>query len=223
VGLARKWSELAGRLPAGWVDAQARLHLSDPARLDRATALLGPVQATRSPDGVLSFRVASDGSGPSTAQAERVLELLDREGIEGPIELAATTRAETGEAPAPATTRARPVPRRLPEAWDAAVATLPADWSDLLAEVELDSSDYLERAALHLAPLNPGRDGDRLALRFRCARTTGYGASPGMVRRCLERCDGSGIVGHVQALRVLSDTRPVQTQGPVWQISGRTV
>jgi hypothetical protein len=223
VKLAREWRELAGRLPADWAGAQARLHLGDPAQLDRAAALLGPVQATRSPDGVLSFRVAGDGSGPSTAQAERVLELLDREGIEGTIELAAATRAETERAPAPATPRARPVPQRLPEAWDAALATLPADWSDLLAEVELDSSDYLERAALHLSPINPRRDGDRIALRFRCARIAGYGASPGMVRRCLERCDESEIVGHVHVLRVLSDTRPVQTQGPVWQISGRTV
>jgi hypothetical protein len=222
VKLAREWSELTGRLPAAWVDAQARLHLADPAQLDRATALLGPVQATRSPDDVLSFRVAGDGSGPTTAQAQRVLELLDRAGIEGTIELAATTRVETELAPAPAAPRARPVPHRLPEAWDAELATLPADWSDLLAEVELDSSDYLERAALHLSPINPRRDGDRLALRFRCARIAGYGASPGMVRRCLERCDENGIVGHVRALRVLSDTRPVQTQGPVWQISGQT-
>jgi hypothetical protein len=226
VKLAREWRELAGRLPAGRIDARVRLHLAEPAQLDRAAALLGPVQATRSPDGVLSFRVASDGSGPSTAQAERVLELLDRDGIEGTIELAETTQIEVGVAErtaAPAAARARPVPQRLPEAWDAALATLPADWSDLLAEVGLDSSDYLGRAALHLAPLNPRRDGDRLALRFRCARTAGYGASPGMARRCLERCDESGIVGHVHVLRVLSDTRPVQTQGPVWLIAGQTV
>ena len=51
----------------------------------------------------------------------------------------------------------------------------------------------------------------------------GYGASPGMVRRCLERCDEDGIAGRVHVLRALSDTRPVQTQGPVWQIAGRTV
>jgi len=44
-----------------------------------------------------------------------------------------------------------------------------------------------------------------------------------MVRRCLERCDEAGIRGSVRVLRVLSDTRPVQTQGPVWQLSGRTV
>jgi hypothetical protein len=92
-----------------------------------------------------------------------------------------------------------------------------------LGEIELDSSDYLERGALHLSPINPRRDGNRLAFHFRCARVQGYGASPGMVRRCLERCDAERMVGRVHVLRVLSDSRPVQTQGPVWQIAGRTV
>ena len=94
--------------------------------------------------------------------------------------------------------RAAPAADCLPEAWAAALATLPADWSDLLAEIELASSDYLERAALHLSPINPRRDGARIAFRFRCARKAGYGASPGMVGRCLERCDADGIVGSVQ-------------------------
>ena len=44
-----------------------------------------------------------------------------------------------------------------------------------------------------------------------------------MVARCLTRCDEDDIVGAVRVLRVLSDTRGVQTQGPVWQISGQTV
>jgi hypothetical protein len=44
-----------------------------------------------------------------------------------------------------------------------------------------------------------------------------------MVRRCLERCDGAGIRGRVTVLRALSDTHPVGTQGPVWQIGGRFV
>ena len=44
-----------------------------------------------------------------------------------------------------------------------------------------------------------------------------------MVRRCLERCDDDNIRGRVEVLRVLSDTHPVGTQGPVWQIAGRMV
>jgi hypothetical protein len=217
MGLVRQWNDLVGRLPAGWVDAEVRFRLGDPSQLDRAAALLGPLQAVRSSDSSLSFRVASDGSGPAPAAAERVLELMDRDRIGGTIELVGSTRAE------PVAAAVGPAAQSLPESWAAALATLPADWSDLLGEIELGSSDYLEPAALHLSPINPRRDGMRLALRFRCARQAGYGASPEMVRRCLERCDEHSIVGAVHVLRALSDTKPAQTQGPVWQISGRTV
>jgi hypothetical protein len=221
VRLVRQWRDLVGRLPEGWVDAEVRFHPRDSGHLDRATALLAPVQPVRSPDSSLSFRVASDGSGPSPAMAERLFDRVGLEKIAGTIELASSTRAEPTAAAAlpPAHLPAM----SLPESWDASLATLPADWSDLLGEVELASSDYLERAALLTAPLNPRRDGDRMALQFRCARVAGYGASPGMVRRCLKRCTGDGIEGRAHVLRVLSDTRPVQTQGPVWQIAGKTV
>jgi hypothetical protein len=42
-----------------------------------------------------------------------------------------------------------------------------------------------------------------------------------MVRRCLERLDATGIPGTVRILRALSDTHPVQTQGPVWYVGGK--
>jgi hypothetical protein len=226
VRLVRQWNDLVRRLPAGWADAQVRFHLRDASQADRAAALLAPLQAVRASEGTFAFRVASDGSGPSAAAAERVLDLVGREKIAGTLELASSEAAPPPAAPARPAERPAPVrlvPERLPASWDAALATLPADWSDLLGEIELDSSGYLERAALQLAPINPRRDGSRSAFHFRCARRSGYGASPGMVRRCLERCDEADIVGVVRVLRVLSDTRPVQTQGPVWQISGRTV
>ncbi len=194
-----------------------QLRLGNPSQFDRAAALLGPLQAHRAPDGTLAFRVAIDGSGPTLALAGRAIELADRERIAGTLELVSTGLT------AVAATPERAPEQSLPESWDAVLGTLPADWSDLLGEVELSSSDYLERAALHLSPINPRRDGDRFALRFRCARLAGYGASPGMVRRSLERCHAEGIAGRVHVLRALSDTRPVQTQGPVWQIAGRTV
>jgi hypothetical protein len=44
-----------------------------------------------------------------------------------------------------------------------------------------------------------------------------------MVRRCLERLDDEGVRGVVRVLRVLSDTKPVATQGPVWYVGGRAV
>jgi hypothetical protein len=223
VRLVRQWNDLVGRLPAGWVDAQVRFHPRDASQLDRAATLLGPLGATRSAGSSLTFRVASDGSGPSAAMAERLFDRVGLEKIAGTIELASASAAASAPEPAAPAAPTAPAAESLPASWDAALATLPADWSDLLGEIELGSSDYLERAALHLSPVNPRRDGARFALRFRCARTAGYGASPGMVRRCLERCDEQGIVGTASVLRVLSDTQPVLTQGPVWQISGQTV
>jgi len=44
-----------------------------------------------------------------------------------------------------------------------------------------------------------------------------------MAARCFERCDDEGITGEVEILYVLSDTRPVATQGPVWKLEGRTI
>jgi hypothetical protein len=91
------------------------------------------------------------------------------------------------------------------------------------AEVRFDSTDYIEGAALLLAPLNPARSDGPYALRFRCAHHFGYGAAPEMATRCFERCDEQGITGEVEILRALSDTNPVGTQGPVWLVGGRAV
>ena len=55
------------------------------------------------------------------------------------------------------------------------------------------------------------------------ARRFGYGAAPNMTRRCLERVDEEQIFGELRILRVLSDTHPVATQGPVWYLDGRSV
>ena len=100
---------------------------------------------------------------------------------------------------------------------------LPPDWSDLYAEIELDSSDFLDRGALLLAPVNPARFGGVLALRFRCARLRGYGVAPEMARRCFQRLDDERITGTIRALRVLSDTHHAATQGPVWYVEGKSV
>jgi hypothetical protein len=157
---------------------------------------------------------ARRGAGPSPGQVERALRRLDEEGIGGELELLAS-----GEPVAvPPTSRAT-----LAASWDAELAALPPDWSDLYCEVELTSTDYLERGALLMAPVNPARYGGTPAFRFRCARRFGYGAAPEMVRRCFERLDREGIRGEVRVLRALSDTKPVATQGPVWYVGGRSV
>jgi hypothetical protein len=142
--------------------------------------------------------------------------LLDREGIGGMLDLVASSRREEA-APAP---RDR---RSLAAAWDENLDSLPADWSDLYCEIVLTSSDHLDPAALLLAPVNPGRVRDALAFRFRVARRFGYGASAQMARRCLGRLDEKDIPGELRVLRVLSDTRPASTQGPVWYVGGRVV
>jgi hypothetical protein len=102
-------------------------------------------------------------------------------------------------------------------------AALPPDWSDLYCELELTSSDHLQRAALLLAPVNPARAPGRSAFRFRIAHTFGYGASPQMTARCFERLDQEGIPGRLAVLHALSDTHNVDTQGPVWRVGGKAV
>ena len=69
----------------------------------------------------------------------------------------------------------------------------------------------------------PARYGGKPGFRFRVARRFGYGVSAEMARRCLERLDEEGIHGVARVLWALSDTRPVQTQGPVWHSGGRSV
>jgi hypothetical protein len=113
--------------------------------------------------------------------------------------------------------------RTLPAEWQAALEALPSDWSDLVAELELDSSADVDRAAVFCAPLNPMQSEGKPGFRFRCASARGYGASPGMVGRCLERLDEADINGRVRLRRVLSDVNPVGTQGATFLVGRRPV
>jgi hypothetical protein len=198
------------RLAESGKDARIRVTLEEPDRAARAAQLLAPLQPLVAGPGVLTFRVV----GASDA-VKRLLERVDAERIHGTLEIVSSD-------PIPVRESAAPEPN-FRDQWEAALRTIPADWSDLLAEIEIESSDWFDQTALDLVPINPRREGTRLAFRFRAARRFGYGGSPQMVIRCLERCDEQGTRGTVRILRVLSDTRPVQTQGPVWQIDGQTV
>jgi hypothetical protein len=230
--LVRQWYAIRSSLPEGWGEVRLLLRVDDPGRADRANALLAPLTSGRHGTEV-RFAVSRVG-GPGENAVRRLLSRLDAERIRGALELAGVVEterqppgSETTEIPAAVV--ARPAPGRpwrgdpVAPQWDEALADLPPDWSDILAEVEIGSSDLLERTALLMAPLNPTRDGERLAFRFRCARSFGYGASPGMVQRCLERVDTEGIRGRFTLLRALSDTKPVYTQGPVWYVGGKAV
>jgi hypothetical protein len=213
VSLADQWREIESSLAEDWDDARLLLTVPDERRADRAAALLGPVNPGRRGN-ELRFYTARRGAGPAPNTIRRLLARLDSEGVDGELKLVAS--GETVASP--------PIERpTLAGSWDAAVAALPPDWSDLYCEVELTSTDYLERAALLMAPANPARYGDKPGFRFRCSRVYGYGIDDGMARRCLERLDESAIRGTFQILRALSDTHPVATQGPVWYVGGRSV
>lgn len=213
MSLVQQWREIERSLPESWADARLRLTVADAGDCDRAAALLAPSNPGRRGK-TIRFFTARRGLGLGPDRARSLLKRLDDEGIDAELELVSVGEPEE----APPTAR-----RTLAESWDAELGVLPDDWSDIYAEVELVSTDWIERAALLMAPLNPRREGGKPALRFRCAHSFGYGAAPEMVKRCLERCDAEGIRGTVRVLRVLVGTDPVGTQGPVWYLAGRTV
>lgn len=211
--LADQWNGIESRLDPRWGEAQLVLAIDDETRLERAAALLAPAGPGRSGKRI-RFAAARGGAGIGPEAVRRLVRRLDEEGISGTLELLSVESAVREDAPT------RPA---LAVAWDAAHMQLPEDWSDLLCEVELTSSDHLERGALLLGPVNPLRVPGMLGFRFRVAHSFGYGTAPGMARRCLERLDEEGIPGRVRVLRALSDTHPVGTQGPVWAIEGKAV
>jgi hypothetical protein len=220
VRLAEQFSHIERELGDDWSSAQLVLRIDGGTSRDRAAALLGPINPGRRRDEI-RISAARTGLGHRPDTVRRLLRRLDEEGIPGTLELVSSEAEAVAEA-AQAPDQVRPSPT-LAAAWDTAVGTLPPDWSDVYAEVELTSTALLDRAALLLAPFNPTRVDRRPAFRFRVARSFGYGASAGMTRRCLERLDEAGIKGQLRILRVLSDTRPVATQGPVWYVGGKPV
>ena len=212
LGFVDRFNEIERELPGDWADATLVLVVPDDGRCARAAALLAPTNPGRLGTRI-RFTTARRGGGVGPDGVRRLLLRLDKEGIRGALEL---VRAR--EEP-PTALRRR---ERLHDQWKRALDGLPSDWSDVYAEVRFDSTDYVERAALLLAPVNPAREGAN-GLRFRSAHHFGYGVSPEMATRCFERCDGDGITGEVEILHALSDTNPVGTQGPVWLLGGRSV
>ncbi|HEX5246192.1 MAG TPA: hypothetical protein VFW41_03585 [Gaiellaceae bacterium] len=214
MALVDQWTELERGLDPRWHDARMLLTIDDEAHVERALALLGPAGPGRS-GREIRFFAQRTGSAIGPEAVRRMLRRIEADGITGTLVLVSSDD-----------TPAEPVVSRstLAAEWDAVVAMLPADWSDLLCELELTSSDHIDHAALLTAPLNPFQSGlGKPGFRFRVAHTAGYGASPGMARRCLTRLDDAGIPGEVRVVRALSDTHPVGTQGPVWMIGGKTV
>ena len=163
-------------------------------------------------------RVYAPGQGaPGVGAVQRALAQLDGEGISGRLLTEEVVDPMVRPLDADETLSA------IVEQWDKLAVELPAKWSDVLLELELDSSGDINRAALLLGPVNPLLQPKSKAFHFRTARSFGYGASVGMTRRCFQRLDEQGIGGSISVIRVMSDSEPVASQGPVWRISGRSV
>lgn len=212
--LTERFDQLLADLPDGWAEAVVRVSVGDPGEADRAAGVLASLAPGRA-GAAFTLRVSRSGIGaPSADAVRRLLGRLEGHGIDARVSV------DSG----PTAVRVEEERHRLAESWDGLLASLPPDWSDLYLEVELVSSADADQAALLLGPVNPTFvEGIRPAFRFRAARRFGYGAAPAMVRRSLERLDEAGISGRLRPLRVLSETAPVLTQGPVWREAGRAV
>jgi hypothetical protein len=212
--LAEQWNAIERSLDPRWRDARLELAIEDETQRSRALTLLAPAGPGHMGKKI-RFEATRSGAGVGPEAVRRMTRRLDDEDIGGALVLVSSEQTPPEPALAPASLAAD---------WDAAIAVLPADWSDLLCELELTSSDHIERAALLIAPINPVQgDTGQPGFRFRAAHTFGYGAASGMVRRCLARLDEEGIPGEVRVVLALSDTHPVGTQGPVWYVGGKAV
>ena len=191
--LVDRWNHVERALDPRWTEVTLSLAIKDDDARSRAAALLGPAGPGIGSNEI-RFTVSTQGAGIGPEATRRLLRRIDEEGIGGRLELVETRRPATGVRSSPgARLRARGRRRWRP---------CPSDWSDLVAELELDSSADIDRAAVLCAPINPmqlstGRPG----FRFRCASQRGYGASAGMVGRCLARLDEAEITGRVRITR----------------------
>jgi hypothetical protein len=212
VKLEDQWREIEAELQADWVAARLDVVVETASERPRAAALLGPANPGRMGN-ALRVEARRGGGGIGPEGLRRLFRRLDEARIWSSLRLVDVTRAAEVEERAGASPA---------EGWDALLATLPPDWSDLHVELRLHSSDHLDRAALLCAPLNPTR-AEGLAFRCRVARRFGYGASPEMVRRCMERLHAERIPADLDLLRILSETDNVATQGPVFRVGGKSV
>jgi hypothetical protein len=213
VKLADQWAAVQSDLPDDWDHVRVTVTTEQHSELARAAQVLAPMNPGHVGETlVLDVRRAGGPAGPEAAR--RLFARLDDDRVW------CTLAAGTASVAAPTPPDAR-VP--LVEQWDAVLDTLPRDWSDLLCALTIGSTELLPLVSLRCAPLNPTRDPDQIGFVFRAARVAGYGASPEMVRRCLERLDAEGIEGTIGLRRLLADTGHVATQGPVWVVDGRMV
>jgi hypothetical protein len=213
-----QWREIERGLDPEWDVAFFTFVPEDVGSVGRAAGVLAPLGPLRH-GRELRFQVVRHGAAPD--RLRNLLERLDRKRVWGELKLV-DARVEHVVATAPALVNGE---RPLVEQWDDEVAKLPPGWRDVLAEIELESTDFVALTTLAGAPLNPSRIPGESAVRFRVVRGGGggYGAPPGMARSCLERMDRDGVTGRLSVRTSLSDVDYVGTQGPVWRVAGRSV
>ena len=209
--LVEQWKRVESGLDPRWRDVRLSLRIGTDKERKRAAALLGPAGPGIA-GSAIRFYVTRGGHGIGPEAARRLLSRIDAERIQGTLTVVSASEAEAPPEIARTTLSAE---------WEAALEVLPSDWSDLVAELELDSSADVDRGAVLCAPLNPIQSTGKPGFRFRCASERGYGASAGMVARCLARLDEAGIGGHVRITRALSDVHPVGTQGATFAVGRR--
>src|SRR5512147_3110754 len=144
-----QWAAIQADLPEAWTGV--RLAFEPEGDVPEAAAILAPVGPGRA-GGELLIHLSRAESGAD--RLRNALGRLDARRIWGTLRLVDVEVVVELETEAQATeTTATAAPRRpLPEAWEALATTLPPDWSDVLCELELDSSDHVPRAALLGAP-----------------------------------------------------------------------
>jgi len=211
---AEQWAQIEQDLPTDWSETQ--LAFTPEGSVAEAAAVLGPLQPGRVGS---ELRLHIERAEGGVERARNIFRALDRRRIWGTLSVVGSIRDVAPLVEASGSER----PGSLAEQWDAALAELPPDWSDVLCVLELDSSDHVPRAALLGAPLNPTRVHGEVALQFRASGKQGYGVSPQMARRCFERMDAETIAGSLRVVYGLSDTENAVTQGPVWRLAGKSV
>jgi len=211
---AEQWAQIEQELPADWSETQ--LAFTPEGSVAEAAAVLGPLQPGRAGS---ELRLHIERAEGGVERARNIFRALDRRRIWGTLSVVGSIRDVAPLVEASGSER----PGSLAEQWDAALAELPPDWSDVLCVLELDSSDHVPRAALLGAPLNPTRVHGEVALQFRASGKQGYGVAPQMARRCFERMDAETIAGSLRVVYGLSDTENAVTQGPVWRLAGKSV
>src|SRR5262249_20184977 len=137
VRLVEQWNRVESGLDPRWSDLRLSLRIDADGARERAAALLGPAGPGLSGN-TIRFHVMRSGGGIGPEAARRLLGRIDGEGIGGDLTLLGASEAEAPAQAARATLTAE---------WQAALELLPSDWSDIVVELELDSSADLDRGA----------------------------------------------------------------------------